>query len=163
MRQYAEHLDGYHLIILTRKQRWVYIEEVHEGSLHLYPTTVLIHDRDALYRILLIARKIIGRKKAPWVVTAQDPLEIGWLSFLIAKVMKVRLHVQVHGDYFQFSSMGRALVISARAEIFCPHAPPASTSNSCRIKTNHGVTYCTGNSSRTYYRTPDTSRARIFS
>jgi glycosyltransferase involved in cell wall biosynthesis len=108
MRQYAEHLDGYHLIILTRKHDG-YIEEIHEGSLHLYPTNATTRIGMLIWA-LFIARKIIGRKKAPWVVTAQDPLEIGWLSFLIAKVMKVRLHVQVHGDYFSSPAwVGRSL------------------------------------------------------
>jgi glycogen(starch) synthase len=98
MRQYAEHLDGYHLIILTRKQDG-YTEEVHEGSLHLYPTQS--HPRlGMLCTAFTLARKIIGRKKAPWVVTAQDPLEIGWLALFIAQVTTVRLHIQVHGDYF---------------------------------------------------------------
>jgi glycosyltransferase involved in cell wall biosynthesis len=107
MRQYADHLDGYHLIILTRASDG-YTEEVHEGSLHLYPTQS--HSRfGMLCTAFTLARKIIGSKKASWVVTAQDPLEIGWLSLLIATVTRVRLHVQVHGDYFSSSAwVGRS-------------------------------------------------------
>ena len=108
MRKYAEHLDGYHLIILTRACDG-YSEEVHEGSLHLYPTQS--HSRlGMLCTAFTLARKIIGRKKASWVVTAQDPLEIGWLSLLITKVTRAQLHVQVHGDYFSSSTwVGRSL------------------------------------------------------
>lgn len=98
MRQYAEHLEGYHLIILTRKSDG-YTEEVHEGTLHLYPTNSYSR-LGMLFTAFTIARKIIQAKKALWVVTAQDPLEIGWLSFLIAKVTSAHLHIQVHGDYF---------------------------------------------------------------
>lgn len=107
MRQYAEHLDGYHLIILTRASDGC-TEEVHERSLHLYPTQS--HSRlGMLCTAFTLARKIIGSKKASWVVTAQDPLEIGWLSLLIATVARVRLHVQVHGDYFSSSAwVGRS-------------------------------------------------------
>lgn len=107
MRQYAERLDGYHLIILTRKSDG-YTEEVHEGTLHLYPTRS--HSRlGMLLTAFTLARKIIGRKKNSWVVTAQDPLEIGWLSLLIASVTKAQLHIQVHGDYFSSSAwVGRS-------------------------------------------------------
>lgn len=107
MRQYAEHLDGYHLIILTRKSDG-YTEEVHEGKLHLYPThsTSRLSMLGDAYRI---SRRVMRGKKVPWVVVAQDPLELGWLSWLIAKVTSAHLHIQVHGDYFSSSAwVGRS-------------------------------------------------------
>jgi len=102
MRQYAEHLDGYHLIILTRKSDG-YTEEVHEGTLHLYPThsTSRLSMLGDAYRI---SRRVMREKKVPWVVVAQDPLELGWLSWLIAKATSAHLHIQVHGDYFSSSA-----------------------------------------------------------
>jgi glycosyltransferase involved in cell wall biosynthesis len=58
-----------------------------------------------------ITRTIL--KKAPLsetVISAQDPLEIGWLAWLLATLGKVRLQIQVHGDYFDSGWCGRSLV-----------------------------------------------------
>lgn len=107
MRQYAEHLDGYHLIILTRKSDG-YTEEVHEGTLHLYPTHS-ISRLSMLGDAYRISRRVMREKKVSWVVVAQDPLELGWLSWLIAKATSAHLHIQVHGDYFSSSAwIGRS-------------------------------------------------------
>lgn len=108
MQQYAENIDGYHLIILTRR-RDGYAEEVHEGNLHLYPTHSYTR-LGMLFSAFWVARRTISNKKTMWVVTAQDPLEIGWLSWLIAQTTTAYLHIQVHGDYFSSAAwVGRSL------------------------------------------------------
>lgn len=108
MQQYAENIDGYHLIILTRR-RDGYAEEVHEGNLHLYPTHSYTR-LGMLFSAFWVARRTIRNKKTMWVVTAQDPLEIGWLSWFIARTTKAYLHIQVHGDYFSSAAwVGRSL------------------------------------------------------
>ena len=99
MRIYAKSLSEFHIVVLTRKKHG-YSKEIHEGNLHIYPTnsytrfSMLV---DA-YRIgVKIAKKEDSNKL---VVSAQDPLEIGWTSWFISRKKKSIFHVQVHGDYF---------------------------------------------------------------
>lgn len=99
MAQYAKHLDAYHIIVLTTRQHG-YHYPTHEGALHVYPTNSC-----SRYTMLIdafcIGRKIAHEMRSTdRVITAQDPLEIGWLSFVLAKVTGIPLHIQVHGDYF---------------------------------------------------------------
>ena len=99
MLSYAQYLDAYHLVVLTTRKHG-YSEVVHEGMLHLYPT-------NSRFRVMmLIDAFCIGRRIAqhtqsnPFVITAQDPLLIGWISFFLARFVGAHIHIQVHGDYF---------------------------------------------------------------
>ncbi len=97
MRSYAAYTEELHIIVLTRKEHG-YKDEQHEERLHLYPT----HSSSRTMMLLdafRISKKIIT-EGSPFVISAQDPLEIGWLSFIISKVTGAQLHIQVHGDYF---------------------------------------------------------------
>ncbi len=99
MRLYADKLGGYHIIVLTRKKQGTFTE-IHEGNLHVYPTnawTIVDLVFRAVHKGVQIARSV---QKNTTVVTAQDPLEIGWMCFVIAKLSRIKLHIQVHGDYW---------------------------------------------------------------
>lgn len=110
MHSYAKHLDALHIVVLTRREHG-FKGEIHEGSLHIYPT-------NSSSRILMlwdsfcIARKIIQESRtSPLRISAQDPLEIGWLCFLLSRMQNTKLHVQVHGDYFSSEDwVGHSLV-----------------------------------------------------
>ena len=99
MQSYATHLPELHIIVLTRKEHeWK--EIIHDGNLHIYPTysgsrpMMLI---DAFF----LGKKIIQKNtSSDFIISAQDPIEIGWLSLFLAKVTHSKFHVQVHGDYF---------------------------------------------------------------
>lgn len=100
MDAYARQLTSLHMVVLTRAEHgYSNVEQI--GNLYLYPTnsrTRLMMLYDAWGIILRIARK--RDTSARWVLSAQDPLEIGWVSQIIAWVTHIPLHVQVHGDYF---------------------------------------------------------------
>lgn len=99
MQLYVQQLSSYHIIILTRTEHH-FTNDIHDGNLHIYPTnstTRIGMLRDAY----VIGKKILcEREDGATVITAQDPLEIGWLSFLLAHKTHTPLHIQVHGDYF---------------------------------------------------------------
>ncbi len=99
MQGYAEHLQTLHIIVLTRKSHG-FGSEVHEKNLHLYPTNSSCRLM-MLVRAFFIGRKIIREaKSSSFVVSAQDPLEIGWCCWLLSRFRNTYLHIQVHGDYF---------------------------------------------------------------
>jgi glycosyltransferase involved in cell wall biosynthesis len=99
MRSYAKHLGALHIIVLTRKVHG-YHEVQHEEQLYVYPTNSSSRFL-MLWDALRIAMKIARHDRPlPLVISAQDPLEIGWLSWLLSWMQNTRLHIQVHGDYF---------------------------------------------------------------
>lgn len=145
MHSYAQHLDSLSIIVLTRKEHG-YTEEVHEKNLHVYPTNTVTRI-GMLVRAFSIGRRVVKEKGSIGVViSAQDPLEIGWLCFFLAQVRGVHFHVQVHGDYFSSEAwVGRSL--TRRVKRFCAgvllRRAPAVRVVSERIKTSlveRGVT-----------------------
>jgi len=99
MRLYAKELDAFYVIVLSRKEHG-YFPIQHEGSLHIYATHSLLRMTMLLDAFIIIRRIMRGSDtNFQWTISAQDPLEIGWLSWLLSKVLHTRLHVQVHGDY----------------------------------------------------------------
>lgn len=99
MALYAARLSSLHMVVLTRKEHG-YATPTIEGALHLYPT----NSRSRFMMLIdayRIGRYILKRKKnRDMVVSAQDPLEMGWLAFVLSRVTGTKLQIQVHGDYF---------------------------------------------------------------
>lgn len=99
---YAANLGELHVIVLTRKEHGCE-EALHEGNLHVYPT----HSRTRammLVDALRIGYRIVGKnRKNPLTISAQDPMLIGWASWLLSLLPNTTLHIQVHGDYFSES------------------------------------------------------------
>ncbi|MCF7815443.1 MAG: glycosyltransferase [Candidatus Pacebacteria bacterium] len=114
MRTYAKHFEAFHAIVLTRKEHG-YGDVLHDETLNIYPTNsssrmMMLWDA---YRIgKEIARQ---KRKSTLIISAQDPLEIGWLCFLLSSIKNTCLHVQIHGDYFSSNAWaGKSLLRYAR-------------------------------------------------
>ncbi len=109
MQMYATHFDAMHIVVLTRHTHG-YVDAIHEGNLHIYPT----HARTRIQMLcaaFLISRRIIKETPGSFTVSAQDPLEIGWLSYFISLTTRALLHIQVHGDYFSSNAwVGTSLI-----------------------------------------------------
>lgn len=99
MHLYAQYLNAFHVVVLTRKEHG-FGNVVHENNLHLYPTNS--HSRIMmLWDAFVIGRGIAKQKRTEsLVISAQDPLEIGWLCWFLSRIQNTTLHTQVHGDYF---------------------------------------------------------------
>lgn len=109
MKLYAAHLTQLSVIVLTRKEHG-YARTVAEENLCVYPTNsrnrfMMLHDA-----FCIGLRILQGDTATTRVVSAQDPLLIGWLSWVLSKVCGVHFHVQVHGDYFGGGWSGRSPV-----------------------------------------------------
>ncbi len=107
MKLYAAHLERLSIIVLTRKEHGC-TEVVGEGNLFVYPTNsrnrfmMLIDAFRIGLRILRIDTTTTR------VISAQDPLLIGWLSWILSAVRGAHFHVQIHGDYFGGGWCGRS-------------------------------------------------------
>ncbi|QQR64906.1 glycosyltransferase family 4 protein [Candidatus Kaiserbacteria bacterium] len=110
MKLYAAHLSQLSIIVLTRKEHG-YTDVVEEGNLHVYPTNsrnrfmMLVDAFRIGFRVLRVKDTDTAR-----VVSAQDPLLIGWFAWVLSQVCDAHFHVQVHGDYFGSGWSGRSPV-----------------------------------------------------
>ncbi len=110
MQSYAKHTTSLTIIVLTRTSHG-YRDAVHEGNLHIYPTN------SRMRLLMLFDAYRIGRESIlkqhgePVVISAQDPLEIGWLSWLLSLMRHTKLHIQVHGDYFSSNAWVQGSIV----------------------------------------------------
>jgi glycosyltransferase involved in cell wall biosynthesis len=98
MALYARHLAELHVIVLTRRAHG-FIHPIHEGNLHLYPT----HSLNRICMLIdafRIAHGLLRSRVPETTITSQDPLELGLLSSILARLTHTPLSVQVHGDYY---------------------------------------------------------------
>ena len=99
MQQYAKALDSLHIIVFTTRTDG-YEQQLHEGSLHVYPTNSRTKV-GALLRAYSIGRQIIRSQVASkWIVSSQDPFETSLVGRALARAHNVTHHIQIHGDVF---------------------------------------------------------------
>ena len=109
MQGYAQHLDALHVIVFTRKKHG-YRDIQHDETLTIYPTNSVLRVT-MLWDAFLIVRMLAKKNRTePLIISAQDPLEIGWLAWLLSWYRHTRLHIQVHGDYFGTGWVGHSPV-----------------------------------------------------
>ncbi|MGB2580752.1 MAG: glycosyltransferase, partial [Minisyncoccia bacterium] len=120
---YGRLADELHVIVFAKKALG-FQDEVIQPNIFLYSTNSLgkfFHIPHAI----LCALKLKRRGVAIDVVTTQDPFEAGLAGYIIARILKARLHIQIHTDvmssYFAHESiLNQARVILAKFLI--PHA-----------------------------------------
>lgn len=88
-------------------------KESTSGALHIYPTNSV-----SKLSYMFDAVRIAKARTKPEVVSAQDPFEVGLIGWLIARRLRVPLHVQVHTDflspeYARHSVLNRLRVFTA--------------------------------------------------
>ncbi len=67
-------------------------------NVHAYPTTQTGRFF-ALIKSFFVGYGIINKdKKSDWVISVQDPFEQGWVGYVLSKIFRKPLHVQVHTD-----------------------------------------------------------------
>lgn len=114
MELYAAQLASYSVIVLTRKGVHGDIDDIHSGNLHIYPTCSRSR-WTMLFDAFLIGRRLARASQGIPIISAQDPLEIGWTAFCIAWRTGARLHIQVHGDYCSTEAwVGKSIVRKIR-------------------------------------------------
>lgn len=96
MQLYAKEVDALHVIVLVRHHTG---NAIHDGPLHIHPTCARTRV-GMVFSAIREVRKILSSITDRCVISAQDPLEIGWLAWFLTRGKNVELHIQIHGDYF---------------------------------------------------------------
>lgn len=135
----VQETNEHHIVVATyRCEKYT---DVHQGNLHVYATNSGSRPM-MLWDAFWITKSIIKECKKwshPCIITAQDPLEFGWLSWVLSKSTGMYLHIQVHGDYFSSSHwVGNSVFRYVRrmcALMLLRHAPAIRVVSE-RIKTS---------------------------
>jgi len=93
-KEYAGLVDEYHVVVFGSKKG------IQEDNLFAYGSG----GKNRIVRFLKaykIAKKILKNKDLKdWLVTTQDPFFSGFLGYLLKRKFSIKLHVQLHGDFF---------------------------------------------------------------
>ncbi|MEK7669398.1 MAG: glycosyltransferase family 4 protein [Patescibacteria group bacterium] len=91
---YAPLFERYDLIVLTKKSK----QTIQSGNMQIVPTNSF-SKLNYLVDAYFLGKKLIEKYKYD-VISSQDPFELGFLAWLLAKRYGLKLQVQMHGDYF---------------------------------------------------------------
>lgn len=97
MRLYGGLVEKFHIVVAAKRSLGL-VDMALSSEVFLHPTNALTR-AGHIVRALAIARALARRGMKFDVVTAQDPFELGFAAFLIARMLRARLHVQVHTDF----------------------------------------------------------------
>jgi len=67
-------------------------------NIDIYPTSSL-NKLFYLFDAYFLGKKVINKYKHD-IISAQDPFEMGFIAWLLAKKLGIKLQIQIHGDYF---------------------------------------------------------------
>ncbi len=115
--EYGGLVDELHVIVFA-KRALGFCEETIPPNIFLYPTNAWT--RFGYVPHAIICALALRRRGVPIdVVTTQDPFECGLAGFLIARIFRARLHIQIHTDvmspYFaNESTLNRVRVLIAK-------------------------------------------------
>jgi len=97
---YGEAFEELHILVLNKKSK-LKTEKINIKNVFIYPTNSKIKLL-AFFDAFKLGSKIIKENDfhaQNSLISAQDPFEIGFIGFLLARTSKVRLQLQVHTDF----------------------------------------------------------------
>lgn len=123
--QYGELVDELNIVIFNSSTRVAsnkyQVERVSGSNVILHPT----NSKNKFFYIfdaIKIGRKIIKNslkheRSKKWLVTTQDPFETGLVGWIVAKLTKSKLQIQVHTDFMNMSFQMSSPVNNNRAKL----------------------------------------------
>ena len=88
-----------HMVIFTHASE-CFSDETIGDALHLHPTNSRFGFMKFFNAIGISWRIIRSERKAPWVITAQDPFEAGLVASFLSSIFHIPYNLQEHGDFF---------------------------------------------------------------
>lgn len=93
-KEYAGLVDKYYVVIFGPKK------EIQEDNLFVYGSGGG-NKVSRFFKAYKKAKEILkGKDLKDWLVTTQDPFFSGFLGYLLKRKFSIKLHVQLHGDFF---------------------------------------------------------------
>ena len=96
-REYGRLADEIHVIVFAKKSHR-YKDTVLPPNIFLHPTNTKTR-LGYIFSAIIYARALARRGVKFDLVTAQDPFELGFTAFFIARMVGAKLHLQVHTDF----------------------------------------------------------------
>ncbi|MFC1612610.1 glycosyltransferase family 4 protein [Patescibacteria group bacterium] len=93
MRDYGSICDELHIVVLGKGGKKLELSE----NVFIYPTEK--NRLSALLKTKNIGKKILSENNN-WIITCQDPFEVGFIGWQLSKKFKCGLEVQLHGDFY---------------------------------------------------------------
>jgi len=92
--EYVRLIDELHVVVFGPEK------ELKEGNLFVYGSGEKAKFLN-FFKAYKKARKILSNKDlSDWLITTQDPFFAGFLGYLLKRKFGIKLHVQLHGDFF---------------------------------------------------------------
>ncbi len=88
-----------HIVVFSHARLKNHVTHIGD-SVHVYPTNARIPLFHLLRAFFISYSLILKSKRRDWVVSTQDPFEAGLLGLILARVCRLPLQVQEHGDFF---------------------------------------------------------------
>ncbi len=95
IKEYSFLVDAYTVFVFSASKKQVLIDH-NLKIIPVYGKNKLVQ----MYRFFSMFKKEVLNKKEDIVLSSQDPFEIGLLCFFVAKFFRLRLHIQVHTEFF---------------------------------------------------------------
>ncbi len=98
--EYGHLVEEMHVIVFAKKSLGFHAESF-PPNVFVYPTNSL-NRWTYIFDALRIGNGIATNYKSQttnWVVTAQDPFESGLTAYLISRILRANLHLQIHTDF----------------------------------------------------------------
>jgi glycosyltransferase involved in cell wall biosynthesis len=89
---YASALDAFHVVVASPIKK-----EIHKSPLHIYGVGGR-HKLSIATRVFWRAYRLARRESA--VITSQNPFELGLIAYVVARLTRSPLNLQVHGDFY---------------------------------------------------------------
>ena len=99
MKRYASRMNEHHIIVFTKKNEG-FPNFQQDENLFLYATNAN-SKLGMVWSALKIGSRITKERRTEnWIISSQDPFESSFVGRGIAKRIKAKHHVQIHGDVF---------------------------------------------------------------
>lgn len=99
MLEYSKLSNGLFIFVFVNKKEG--FSYVGKDNLHIYPVNYS-HKLFSFFNLYSVFKKVIRENKLNYknsFITAQDPFEIGLFSWILSKIFKFKLELQVHTDF----------------------------------------------------------------
>ena len=94
----AKEFDSLHIIVFSRDVHGLGNQSI-DDKLFLHPTQSTSRIGMIIDALRIAKRIILSKKRDSWIVSAQDPVEAGLIGYMLKRMYRVRLNIQMHGDF----------------------------------------------------------------
>lgn len=111
---YGKLVSELHIIVFSKE--FGSERRIISSNIWAYPT----NSKNKFFYIwdaIKIGRKILKQNRENWLITTQDPFETGLVGWILAKITKSKLHLQVHTDFMSWKFKMASIMNKTRGQL----------------------------------------------